>query len=226
MRIWNKPDLSDPRLMKAYVFAMAAHAAVGQKRKYSGEEYIVHPAECVAILQSLPPSSGVTMAQLIAMMLHDTVEDTRYFVDEHGTRIKDTAKHVKAGRPLILVEGITFELVRAEFSFGDPAFGDEVVRILSGLTDVSMPWDGNRAARKAKDLAHTAGEAADVKTDKLADLISNAPSIIEHDSGFAVKWMGEKQALLEELKDGGDPILYDIAMEIMGDYLRRTHNSH
>lgn len=224
MQQWNKPDFSDPRLEKARVFATVAHAAVGQKRKYTGEPYIVHPVECVAILQSLPPESGVTVQQLIAMVLHDTVEDTRKYVDEDDHVITKTGTFVKTGRKLFLVEGISFDLVRAEFSFGDPAFGDDVVRILSGLTDVSMPWDGNRSARKGLDLAHTAEQSPDVKTNKLADLISNAPSIIEHDPGFARKWMGEKQALLDVLQDGGDPILFDIAREIMTTYLKGRHN--
>ena len=232
MTKWKAPDLSDPRLAKADTFAMAAHAAVGQFRKYSTDEhgqplpYIVHPRECVAILQSLPEASGITMAQLIAMMLHDTVEDTRTFVDANGNVVKQSqvGKLVAAGHKITLVEGITFGLVKAEFSFGDPTFGDEVVRVLSGLTDVSMPWDGKREVRKAMDLAHTAEQAGDVKTDKLADLISNAPSIIEHDPGFARKWMNEKQGLLGVLKDGGDPILFNIAHGIMDDYLNRRHN--
>lgn len=224
MQKWNKPNLEDARLAKAYTFAMAAHAAVGQRRKYSDEPYIVHPAECVAILQWLPASSGVTVPQLIAMMNHDVIEDTRWFEDEDGRRLANPSKHASAGHKVILREGITLDLIHQEFSFGDPAFGDEVVRILSGLTDVSMPWDGNRAVRKALDLAHTAEQAPDVRTNKLADLISNAPSIIEHDPGFARKWMGEKAALLSVLEDGGDPILYAIAAEISDQYVNRRHN--
>ena len=34
---------------KARVFATAAHSAVAQLRKYTGEPYIVHPAEVVSI---------------------------------------------------------------------------------------------------------------------------------------------------------------------------------
>jgi hypothetical protein len=230
MRQWNKPDFKDPRLAKARTFALAAHAAVGQFRKYSVNDqgkplpYIVHPDECVGILQWLPESSGITIQQLIAMELHDVVEDTRWFADENGHRVSEPSKHIKSGRPVFLREGITFELVYSEFNFGDPAFGADVVRILSGLTDVSMPWDGNRTDRKALDLAHTAQQAADVKTDKLADLISNAPSIIEFGEGFAWKWMKEKAALLDVLKDGGDPILWDIAKEMSDTFFKSKHN--
>jgi len=221
MSKWNHiPDLSDHRVEKAYFFAMAGHAAVGQKRKYSGEPYIVHPAECVAILQWLPESSQITVAQLIAMMFHDLVEDTRYFTDEHGTRVKDPAKFLKSGAKLILVEGITLDLIQhVATTWGGEGFGIEVRRITSGLTDVSMPWDGNRVARKALDLAHTAEQEPDVKTNKLADILSNAPSIIEHDPGFARKWMAEKADLLPALKDG-DPILYALVEELVNEYAR------
>lgn len=232
MKFNKVPYLIDMRVRAAYFFAMGGHAAIGQKRKYSDEDYIVHPAECVAILEALAceVDDAVTVAMQIAMVCHDLIEDTRYFVDEDGNRVKDTAKYVKSGRKLTLVEGVTLAQVEQMVLQAEPnpevgpRLAKEVLRILSGLTDVSMPWDGNRTARKAIDLAHTAEQEGDVKTCKLADLISNAPSIIEHDPGFAVKWMTEKQALLAVLKDGGDPTLYAMAESIMNDYLRRTHN--
>lgn len=58
---------------KAQVYAMAAHAAVGQKRKYTGEPYIVHPAEVAKIVASVP---GSTPDMVAAAWLHDVVEDT------------------------------------------------------------------------------------------------------------------------------------------------------
>ena len=58
---------------KAQVYAMAAHAAVGQKRKYTGEPYIVHPAEVAKIVAGVP---GSTPDMVAAAWLHDVVEDT------------------------------------------------------------------------------------------------------------------------------------------------------
>jgi (p)ppGpp synthase/HD superfamily hydrolase len=58
---------------KAQVYAQAAHAAVGQKRKYTGEPYIVHPAEVAKIVASVP---GSTPDMVAAAWLHDVVEDT------------------------------------------------------------------------------------------------------------------------------------------------------
>ena len=58
---------------KAQVFAIAAHSAVGQKRKYTGEPYYVHPAEVARIVAEVP---GSTAEMVAAAWLHDTVEDT------------------------------------------------------------------------------------------------------------------------------------------------------
>ncbi len=57
---------------RARVFATAAHAAVGQVRKYTFEPYIVHPAEVASIVATV----AHTEEMLAAAWLHDTVEDT------------------------------------------------------------------------------------------------------------------------------------------------------
>jgi guanosine-3',5'-bis(diphosphate) 3'-pyrophosphohydrolase len=57
---------------RARVFATAAHAAVGQVRKYTFEPYIVHPAEVAKIVRD----AGGSEAMVAAAWLHDTVEDT------------------------------------------------------------------------------------------------------------------------------------------------------
>lgn len=59
---------------KADVFASAAHAAVGQLRKYTKEDYIVHPR---AVLQILLQASGVNEDMQCAALLHDVLEDTK-----------------------------------------------------------------------------------------------------------------------------------------------------
>lgn len=57
---------------RARIFATEAHAACGQKRKYTGEPYIVHPQAVVGLLMSIGPSPEM----VAAAWLHDTVEDT------------------------------------------------------------------------------------------------------------------------------------------------------
>jgi (p)ppGpp synthase/HD superfamily hydrolase len=66
---------------KAQVYAMAAHASVKQVRKYTGEPYIVHPAEVAKIVAGVP---GATPDMVAAAWLHDVVEDTGCtFTDIH-----------------------------------------------------------------------------------------------------------------------------------------------
>jgi (p)ppGpp synthase/HD superfamily hydrolase len=94
------------------------------------------------------------------------------------------------------------------------AFGTEVADLVGWLTDVSKPSDGNRAARKAVDCAHSARAPAAAKTVKLADVIDNAGSILQHDRGFARVYFVEKRALLDVLRDG-DATLWARADEIV-----------
>jgi (p)ppGpp synthase/HD superfamily hydrolase len=148
---------------KARTFALAAHSAVRQLRKYTGEPYIVHPTEVAAIVSTV----SHTPEMLAAAWLHDVVEDT----------------------------GVTNEVIRQEF-------GSEVAELVEWLTDVSTPEDGNRSYRKAIDRAHSALAPAEAQTVKLADLISNSRSIIQHDPKFAVTYLEEKRQLLAVMNKG------------------------
>ena len=57
---------------RADAFAARAHSAINHKRKYTGDDYIVHPREVAAIVATVPH----TPEMLAAALLHDTVEDT------------------------------------------------------------------------------------------------------------------------------------------------------
>lgn len=162
---------------KAQVYAMAAHAAVGQKRKYTGEPYIVHPAEVAKIVASVP---GSTPDMVAAAWLHDVVEDT----------------------------GCTYTDIHM-------AFGIDIATLVGWLTDVSKPEDGPRWYRKKMDREHTAQAPADAQTIKLADLISNSRSIMEHDPKFAKVYLEEKRMLLEVMTKG-DAGLHAEASKFVG----------
>lgn len=58
---------------KARIFATAGHAAAGNLRRYTGEPYIVHPAEVVDILRQ-HTDCPITLA---AGWMHDLFEDTK-----------------------------------------------------------------------------------------------------------------------------------------------------
>lgn len=57
----------------ARAFAVAAHTAVNQKRKYTGEDYHVHPEEVLGILLTYTDPNAEEQA---AALLHDIIEDT------------------------------------------------------------------------------------------------------------------------------------------------------
>lgn len=60
------------RVERARLFATAAHAAIKQKRKYTGEDYIVHPKEVAELVEK----AGGSIEMIEASWLHDVVEDT------------------------------------------------------------------------------------------------------------------------------------------------------
>lgn len=56
----------------AKLFAAKVHGDAGHKRKYSGEDYIVHPVAVAELVRSVPHSK----AMVAAAYLHDVVEDS------------------------------------------------------------------------------------------------------------------------------------------------------
>ena len=75
--------MTEKDIDRALAFATIAHA--DQKRKYTGQPYIVHPVEVMQIVKSVPHDE----AMLIAALLHDVVEDTDVTLDEIRTSFGD-----------------------------------------------------------------------------------------------------------------------------------------
>lgn len=79
-------------ITNAKIFAIAAHEAVGQVRKYTGEPYWVHPQEVVDIVYSVTTNSEM----LAAAWLHDVVEDTKITIRTINREFGETiAQYVK-----------------------------------------------------------------------------------------------------------------------------------
>jgi guanosine-3',5'-bis(diphosphate) 3'-pyrophosphohydrolase len=89
-------------------------------------------------------------------------------------------------------------------------FGPIVAHFVLELTDVytkeAYP-QFNRAKRKSLERERIGQISNESKTIKLADLLSNTKSIVEHDKGFAITYIKEKLELLPYLQ-GGDLTLY------------------
>ena len=71
--------MTEVSLKEVFAFAMKAHD--GQKRKYTGEDYIVHPM-AVSRMVSL---YGGSLVQQAGALLHDVVEDTDHTLAEIDT---------------------------------------------------------------------------------------------------------------------------------------------
>lgn len=184
----NLPD-------RALAFATAAHGE--QKRKYTGNPYIEHPIRVAQLVKE----AGGTKEMIAAAYLHDVVEDVSL-----ADLFKVSNYSIFPGFGLTDTES---KLVIIYYTFG------RVVRdLVDMVTDVSVPSDGNRKARKQKDLEHLAQASPEAKTIKLADLIDNSRDIVKNDPDFAKVYMKEKAALLPHLAEGSEQ-LYREAAEII-----------
>lgn len=124
-------DLS--MLPRAYQRAVKQHAS--QRRK-SGEPYIIHPLSVAQILADLGMGSTVVSAGL----LHDTVEDTDYTLDECRDEFGDTV----AG----LVDGVT---KISKMDYGDMAQAETIRKMI-----VAMSRDVRVLVVKLADRVHNA----------------------------------------------------------------------
>ena len=86
-----EPSLQmSPLVREALLFATKAHeeAEPGGQKRWSGEDYIVHP---IAVMNGLPFGSSEAM-QCIAL-LHDVVEDTKVTSEEILEKFGETIAH-------------------------------------------------------------------------------------------------------------------------------------
>lgn len=65
-------------ISRADVFAAAAHASIDQRRKYTGDPYIVHPRRVAQTVKE----TGARDEAVAAALLHDVVEDTQVTLEE------------------------------------------------------------------------------------------------------------------------------------------------
>lgn len=129
----NHPKGETAIIDKAFREAKARHE--GQLRK-SGEEYITHPLAVARILADL----GSGPATIAAALLHDTVEDTQYSIEELR---KDFGEEIA-----LLVDGVT-KLDKVKF--GDSAQAETMRKMV-----VAMSKDVRVLVIKLADRLHNA----------------------------------------------------------------------
>ncbi|PPK95970.1 GTP pyrophosphokinase [Kineococcus xinjiangensis] len=118
---------------RAYLRAEKAHE--GQRRK-SGDPYITHPVAVATILAEL----GMTPPTLAAALLHDTVEDTDYTIDQLRSEFGDEIA--------MLVDGVT---KLDKVTYGDAAQAETVRKMV-----VAMAKDIRVLVIKLADRLHNA----------------------------------------------------------------------
>ncbi|MFM2412020.1 MAG: hypothetical protein RLZZ587_353 [Actinomycetota bacterium] len=195
-------------------FAVAKKAHEGQLRK-SGEPYITHPLAVAAILVDL----GIGAKTVAAALLHDTVEDTEYSLDQLRVDFGDEIA--------LLVDGVT-KLDRLKY--GDDAEAETVRKMV-----VAMSKDIRVILIKLADRLHNARtwgfvESASAERKARETLEIYAP--LAHRLGIqTIKWeledlsfavlhpklYGEIDTLVKERTPESDQFVKEIIDQIAGD---------
>eukprot|EP00752_Nemacystus_decipiens_P012001 g10640.t1 len=96
---------------------VAYHAHQGQRRK-SGEPFIMHPVEVMAILAGLRMDAET----LVAGLLHDTVEDTRLAFADIETQFGSTVRRIVEGETkLSKIPGRVSAFTASDYEMGEGA---------------------------------------------------------------------------------------------------------
>jgi len=100
-------------------------------------------------------------------------------------------------------------------------FGLRATNFVVELTDVytKEAWpDHNRQHRKQLENARIGRTTPQVKTIKLADLISNSKSIVQHDKDFARVYLKEKFNMLPLLLEGDNALMQEATSQVIAGY--------
>ncbi len=112
----NHPKADLALLERAYVTAERLH---GSQMRKSGDPYITHPLAVTTILADI----GMTEPTLVAALLHDTVEDTPYALDQLREDFGDEVA--------LLVDGVT-KLDKVKY--GDSAQAETIRKMIVAMS--------------------------------------------------------------------------------------------
>lgn len=156
----------------------------GQKRKYTGQPYVVHliaVAECAEDHQLI---LGYEIG-----LCHDLFEDTA--CTEQQLRTALLAYGYTAAEVDFIIKG-TWDLTDKYIAADYP--------------------HQNRKQRKQMEVERLATIGANSQSIKYCDLIDNTQSIVKHDQGFARVYLKEKANLLKVMNKGNQ-FLYKLALQ-------------
>lgn len=183
----------DELLQKIRDFANAAHG--DQTRKYTPDQYIVHPIRVMEICSRFTDNKSI----LAAALLHDVLEDTCTDKDDIRNFLQTVMTQDAAAETLKMVEELTDVYVKKDYP----------------------QW--NRRKRKRMEIERMRHISAAAQTIKYADIIDNCREIVSHDPDFARVFLRECNALLKNL-DKGNKELYEEAKTLVTQRIGQLEN--
>lgn len=189
----NHPKADLALLERAY--NTAEHYHRGQTRK-SGDPYITHPLAVTTILAEL----GMTEPTLVAALLHDTVEDTSYTMEQLTADF--------GGEVALLVDGVT---KLDKVTYGESAKAETLRKMV-----IAMSRDIRVLVIKLADRLHNMRTLSFLRPDKQYRIANETLEIfapLAHRLGMnAVKWE------LEDLSFAAmQPKVYDEIVQLVAD---------
>lgn len=157
-------------LINAIKLAVESH--MGQKRKYSEDDYIIHPMRVLQhvsfILRDYDIQTNLDEEEILcAAILHDTIEDT----------------------------DVTREYIETYFS-------TNVANLVQELTKKSLGSKENRRERNRIDNEYLATVSNEAKIIKMADIFDNILDMEKcPDKGWVKKYLNEKLEQLTYIED-------------------------
>ncbi|WMJ72702.1 HD domain-containing protein [Cytophagaceae bacterium ABcell3] len=185
-------------LEKIRSYADRAHG--DQKRKYTGERYIVHPVRVMNICREYTDELPV----LAAALLHDVLEDTPVTAEELSKYLHLVMSKEDAEKTLFLTVELTDIFVKEDY----PKL--------------------NRKKRKFQEAERLSKTSPEAQTIKYADAIDNSLDITKNDLDFARTFLRENKQLLESITKGNQE-LYHRAVKTVDECIeevdRKTESS-
>lgn len=171
----------------------------------------------------------IEKAQKFAHEAHDSIGQVRKYTGEpywvHTDAVAALVSQVTTNEDVIaaahlhdVIEDVfplnskySIEVIRDTFGW---AVMDMVIDLTDKYTKENYP-KMNRETRKQHERERISITPPNSKTIKLADLINNTDSIVNHDRDFAMVYIREKMALLPYLTEGHPALLNQASMQVL-----------
>ena len=136
----------EEQLREVYDFAFEAHR--DQRRKTTGEPFIIHPVSVALIVAN---EIGLGVMSVVAALLHDVVEDTKYSLETITSRFGGEVADIVAGLTKITnvynaksnVQAETFKKLLLPYRTTRGWYSSS----LPTVSTTCAPWKGCRRAR-------------------------------------------------------------------------------